>query len=85
MDVGRAVRLGRRVERLEVAILFLRNNQKKKYTVRRRTETHSSKDMAEVPDLREGLSTATAAEVWKGTGLSLESILNLGQWVGSLV
>ena len=85
MDVGRAVRLGCRVERLEVTILCLRNSQKKKNAVGRPTETYSSKDVAEVPDLREGFSAVAASEVRNGAGLSLERILDLGQRVGSLV
>lgn len=82
--VGCAVRLGCRVEWLEVTILFLRNDWEK-YAVRCNTKTYSSKDMAKVPDLREGFPTVLASEVWKGTSLSLESILDIGQWVGSLV
>ena len=68
-----------------MTIFFLRNSQKKKYMAGCPTKTYSSKDVTEVPDLREGLSNVAASEVWKGTGLSLESILDLGQRVGSLV
>ena len=85
MDVGCAVRLGCRVEWLEVTILFLRNSQKKKNAVGCPTETYSSKDVAEVPDFREGFSTVAASEVRNSAGLSLESILDLGQRIGSLV
>ena len=48
-------------------------------------EAYSSKDVAEVPDLREVFSTVAASEVRNGASLSLESILDLGQRVGSLV
>lgn len=41
--------------------------------------------MAEVPNIREGCSVRAASEVWKGTSLSLEGVLDLSQWVGSLV
>jgi len=84
INIGCTVRLGGRVEWLEVAILFLRNDQKRCAVVRI-AATYGSKDMAKVPNLREGRPVVVASEVWKGTSLSLEGVLDLGQRVGSLV
>jgi len=77
INIGCTVRLGGRVEWLEVAVLFLRNDQKR-CTVASRAATYGSKDMTKVPNLREGRSVVAAPEVWKGTSLSLEGVLDLG-------